>query len=51
MTMKKMLLALFGVMGLVMVLFAFLPGKRKTESRFSSDRPEEPCWFCYPDAN
>lgn len=49
--MKKMLLALFGIAGALMVLFAFRPGRGKGESGHPEARPKEPCWFCYPDAN
>jgi len=49
--MKKMILALFGLMGAALVLFAFLPNRKQTNSSPSNIRPEEPCWFCYPDTN
>jgi len=49
--MRKTLFALFGIMGAAMVLFAFLPGRKKADSRPSNIRPAEPCWFCFPDAN
>jgi hypothetical protein len=49
--MKKLILAMFGILGAAMILFAFLPSRKQVNSRRADVRQEDARWFCYPDSN
>jgi len=49
--MKKLLLAMLGILGALAVLTAFVSSRKGETGRRGEVRREDAYWFCYPGSN